>query len=85
MTAEPEGATPASVADHRFIAEPWWRPCRVCGLAMPSHTEVFAETAEAMRAELERLPYRCPTCVVAAEFHRSAPHNPGECPRGESA
>lgn len=85
MTAEPEGATPALVGDHSFVAYPWWAPCDRCGLAMPSHFEVEIGAFEAMRAELSCLPYRCPTCVVAAEFHRSAPHNPGECPRGESA
>lgn len=38
MPAEPEGATPAIIANHPFVPEAeWWTQCVTCGLSEAAH------------------------------------------------
>lgn len=79
----PDTAASSVITQHAFSAEAWWDTCALCGLGMAAHARAFAFVLDTREQELSELPYRCPDCVTASEFHRAGPHK-GECPRGKT-
>lgn len=55
MDTHKHGDVSSKIDDHPFVPRgQWWSLCKICGLAMPAHTETIIDTVAEMEIDHKR-------------------------------